>query len=206
LLKNFPSKQNIIQKHFSEREWEYLNKQIHQPGHLLTSSMGRLIDGLASILDVCQDNTYEGEAAMKLEALAAQHRCHPFEYYPIPLINKQLQHDVMLPYIFDDLENKQGNSLIAWKIFCSLARSIETVIDAFSMKKVAFSGGVFQNELLTELVIELLSHKCELYFHHQLSPNDECIGFGQLACYEMRKNNRQTTNKKQLSTGYAVEQ
>ena len=205
LLKNFTAKQKLIQKHFSEQEWEYFNKQIHQPGHLLTSSIGRLIDGLASILDICQLNTYEGEAAMKLEALASQYRHHSFEYYPIPLINKRLQHDVMLPYIFEDLDNKQSNSFIAWKIFCSLARSIETVVDAFSIKKVAFSGGVFQNELLTELVIELLSQRCELYFHHQLSPNDECIGFGQIACYEIQKNNRQTVNNKQVSTAYAVE-
>jgi hydrogenase maturation protein HypF len=197
LLKNFPLNQRLVNKHFSEKEWEYFNKQIHQPEQLLTSSMGRLLDGLASILDVCQLNTYEGEAAMKLEALAAKYRHHSFEYYPIPLISKRLRHDVMLPYIFEDLDKKESNSFIAWKIFCSLARSIETVIDAFAVKKVAFSGGVFQNELLTELVIELLSQKCELHFHRQLSPNDECIGFGQIACYEIQKTHRQTINNKQ---------
>jgi hydrogenase maturation protein HypF len=203
LLKNFPSRERFIQKHFSEKEWSYFEKEIHHHGQLLTSSMGRLIDGLASILGVCQFNTYEGEAAMKLEALAAKCRHHSFEYYPIPLSNKRLQHDVMLPYIFEDLEQRVDTCAIAWKIFCSLARCIQTVIDAFPIKKVAFSGGVFQNELLTELVIELLSQKHELYFHHQLSPNDECIGFGQIACYEIKKNNRQMINNKQLSAAYA---
>jgi len=198
LLKNFPSKKDkLIQKHFSEKEWSYFEKEIHQPRQLLTSSTGRLIDGLASMLGVCQFNTYEGEAAMKLEALAAQNRHHSFEYYPIPLINNRLKHDVMLPYIFEDLEKRLDTCAIAWKIFCSLARCIETVIDAFPFKQVAFSGGVFQNELLTELVIELLSQKHELYFHHQLSPNDECIGFGQIACYEIQKNQRQAINNKQ---------
>jgi hydrogenase maturation protein HypF len=200
LLKNFPEKQQIIKKYFSDKEWEYYKKQIHQPGHLLTSSMGRLIDGLASIIGICQFNSYEGEAAMKLEAQASKYRHHPFEYYPMPLVNNRLEHSVMLPYIFEDLEKKEDISFIAWKIICSLAQAIETISEHLSIRKIAFSGGVFQNELLTELVIELLSHKNELYFHHQLSPNDECIGFGQIACYEIFKKTLQTVYNKKLAT------
>jgi hydrogenase maturation protein HypF len=203
LLKNFPTKQKIVEKYFSEKEWHYYGRQMHQPGQLLTSSMGRLIDGLASILGVCRVNSYEGEAAMKLEALASNYRHHPFDYYPIPLVNNRFGHNVMLPYIFEDLENKEDISFIAWKIFCSLAKTIETLSEYFSVRKIAFSGGVFQNELLTELVIELLSQKNELYFHHQLSPNDECIGFGQIACYEIFRNNLQTVYNKKLAAAHA---
>ncbi len=54
---------------------------------------------------------------------------------------------------------------------------------------LAFSGGVFQNTLLVDMIIELLSHKRRLYFHQQLSPNDECIGFGQLSCFSIMENN-----------------
>ena len=199
LLKHSQSNQKIIEKYFSKNEWQYYEKLIHQSGQLLTSSMGRLIDGLASILGICQFNSYEGEAAMKLEAQAWKHRHHSFEYYPLPLINKRIDHGVMLSYILKDLEEKKEVSFIAWKIFCSLARAIANISEYFSIQKIAFSGGVFQNELLTELVIELLSQKNELYFHHQLSPNDECIGFGQIACYELFKKNLQTDfNKKKM--------
>jgi hydrogenase maturation protein HypF len=198
LLKYFPSEQKIIQKQFSEKEWNYYQKQIYHPGHLLTSSVGRLIDGLSSILGVCQVNSYEGEAAMKLEALASKHRHHSFQYYPIPLVNNRLEHQVMLPYLFEDLANKEDVSLIAWKIFCSLAKAIETASEYFSVHKIAFGGGVFQNELLTELVVELLSQKNQLYFHHQLSPNDECLGFGQIACYELSRKNLQARPDKRM--------
>jgi hydrogenase maturation protein HypF len=200
LLKSFPQKQNLVEKHFSDKEWEFYQKQIQQPGQLLTSSMGRLLDGLASILDICQLNSYEGEAAMKLEALASDHKQDSFEYYPIPLVKDRLQHNVMLPYIFEDLEKKEDVSLIAWKIFCSLAKAIENVSNYFDIHKIAFSGGVFQNELLIGLVTKLLLEKKELYFHQQLSPNDECIGFGQMACYEILKTKQSMYN--QLSANY----
>ncbi len=199
LLKNFSAKQKIIEKYFPKNEWQFYEKLIHQPGQLLTSSMGRLLDGLASILGICQFNSYEGEAAMKLEAQAWKHRHHSFDYYPLPLINKRIDHSVMLSYLLKDLEEKTEVSFIAWKIFCSLAQAIANISEYFSVRKIVFSGGVFQNELLTELVIELLSQKNELYFHHQLSPNDECIGFGQIACYEIFKKNLHVANNKNLA-------
>jgi hydrogenase maturation protein HypF len=132
--------------------------------------------------------------------LASDHKQDSFEYYPIPLVKDRLQHNVMLPYIFEDLEKKEDISPIAWKIFCSLAKAIENVSNYFDVHKIAFSGGVFQNELLTGLVIKLLSEKKELYFHQQLSPNDECIGFGQIACYEILKTKQSMYN--QLSANY----
>lgn len=195
LLKNFPQKKSLIEKYFSEKEWDFYQKQIQQPGQLLTSSIGRLLDGIASILGVCQLNSYEGEAAMKLEALASGYKNYSFEYYPIPLVKNRLQHDVMLPYLFEDLEKKEEVSFIAFKIFCSLAKAIEVVSNHFDIQKIAFSGGVFQNALLVRLLMRLLSQEKELHFHQQLSPNDECIGFGQMACYEILKMKQATYNK-----------
>ncbi|MGZ3952553.1 MAG: carbamoyltransferase HypF, partial [Flavisolibacter sp.] len=201
LLKNFQSKQDLVRKYFSDTEWEFYQKQVQQPGHLLTSSVGRLLDGLAAILGICSMNSYEGEAAMKLEAAAYTHRKNAIDYYPINLTNNRLQHNVMLPYVFEDLEKKEDVALIAWKIFCSLAMAVEHVSNFLAIDKIAFSGGVFQNELLTSLIINQLSSQKDLYFHKQLSPNDECIGFGQVACYEIMKTKQSIYN--QLSTSYA---
>jgi hydrogenase maturation factor HypF (carbamoyltransferase family) len=70
------------------------------------------------------------------------------------------------------------------------------------IKKLAFSGGVFQNALLVDLLHEKLRKTHELYFHQQLSPNDECISFGQLAWMKIRDikqvNKNKLTDKKTL--------
>ena len=85
--------------------------------------------------------------------------------------------------LLEDWQQKEENSLIAWKVFFSLAKLISQVSNYYYIDKVAFSGGVFQNALLIDLLIERLSYKRKLFFHQQLSPNDECIGFGQIACF-----------------------
>ena len=62
---------------------------------------------------------------------------------------------------------------------------MEQVSDIFDINDLAFSGGVFQNALLTEMITEQLSVNKRVHFHRQLSPNDECIALGQLAMHEI---------------------
>jgi len=71
--KKFPQKDMII--------LQLLNDSVR----LQTSSMGRFFDAVASLIDVCHFNSYEGEAPMKLEALADENFS---EYYHFVLINK----------------------------------------------------------------------------------------------------------------------
>jgi hydrogenase maturation protein HypF len=83
--------------------------------------------------------------------------------------------------LIHDWLQKEPNELIAWKFFYSLAKVISKISSHFFIDKLAFSGTVFQNALLVDMIIENLTQKRQLFFHQQLSPNDECIGFGQLA-------------------------
>jgi len=185
LLKNLPDKQFIIQKYFSKTEWQYYQQLLQQPASLLTSSMGRFLDGIAAILGIRTLNTYEGEAAMQLEALARTNSYKPTDYYSIPLLNNCLDWNTFLIELLEDLEQKKDAALIAWKVFFSLAKMVVQLSNYFCIDKIAFSGGVFQNALLNDLLTEHLHDKRKLFFHQQLSPNDECIGFGQIACFSM---------------------
>lgn len=183
LMKFLPSKIPMLQSRFSVKEWQYYQQLIHQPAHLLTSSMGRFLDGIASILGVCDFNSYEGEAAMKLEALARNCNSEMKDYYPVPLKNNRLDFSMLLQEMTDDLADHEAADYVAKKVFYSLAHAILLVGEHFNTTKIACSGGVFQNALLTEMIVELMGDSNELYWHRQLSPNDECIAFGQLAYY-----------------------
>jgi hydrogenase maturation protein HypF len=192
VLKNLPAHQTLIEKYFSLQEWKYYQQLMQQPAELLTSSMGRFIDAIAAILGVCSINTYEGEAAMKMEALARTCIERKEDYYPISIQNNRINWDHFLEALLEEVKQQKNSAAIAWKVFFSLYKMIAIAIEHFDAKHIAFSGGVFQNSLLVHLLTEHLPKHLQLYFHRQLSPNDECIGFGQIACYKIE----QAKNKK----------
>jgi len=191
LLKNLPQYQYSIRDYFSNQEWDYYQQLLQQPAPLLTSSMGRLLDGIAAILGIRSYNNYEGEAAMQLEALARNCDINSGEFYSIRLVNDRIEWDVFLKELMEDHRQKIEPAAIAKKVFYSLAKMVQQLSCHFKMDQLAFSGGVFQNALLVDMLIELSGAEKQLYFHQQLSPNDECIGFGQLAYFSMLSQSHQ---------------
>ena len=178
----------MIREQFSVEEREFYLKLLQQKQDVLTSSAGRLIDGIASILKLQSYNTYEGEAAMKLEAEARKCKRTSLDYYPIPINKNRLEWSRMIEEIMMDRKGEVESSIIARKVFVSLAMLIKNIAIRSGVKKIAFSGGVFQNAFLVDLIFELMSEDFELFFHKQLSPNDECIGFGQIAYWQLTQN------------------
>ena len=181
----------MIKDLFSVTEREYYLKLLQQEQTLFTSSMGRLLDGIAAILKIQPINSYEGEAAMKLESVARTCNNATFDHYPIPVVAGKANWIVMIEKILEDVRMDIEVSIIARKVFVSLAMLIKTVAHQTRVQKIAFSGGVFQNAFLVDLIIELAGKDFKLLFHQQLSPNDECIGFGQIACAELHKKEKQ---------------
>jgi hydrogenase maturation protein HypF len=155
--------------------------------------MGRFLDGLAAILGICTQNSFEGEAAMKLEALARGSHHYSSFSYPMPVISDSIDTGLFLEEMMSDVLHGYSKSWIAGKIFNSLEIMIEEISDRYNARNLAFSGGVFQNALLVDLIVKHLGRRKNLYFHQQLSPNDECIGFGQLAMYHANKSNNKAT-------------
>jgi hydrogenase maturation protein HypF len=185
LLKLLPAKISLVEAQFSTAEWQYYQQLIKQPAGLLTSSAGRLLDAVAAILGICSVNTYEGEAAMRLEAVARSYDGDNQDYYPVPLRNNRLELLYLLQELINDKEAGMSVSEAAHKVFYSLALTIGRVSDQLGIENIAISGGVFQNALLNDMIENLYRGKKKIFRHRQLSPNDECIGFGQLACYHI---------------------
>lgn len=185
LLSRFPDKLDILQPYFNETEWAYFQKLIQQPQPLQTSSMGRFLDGLSCMLGIRTHHSYEGEAAMLLEAAACKAVVKSAEIYPLDEEQGVLNWDRFLEQFLADIAAGIPVAEIAWKVFHSLASVVVQLCTTHGVQRVAFSGGVFQNVLLTDLVEQALFGKFDVYFHQQLSPNDESIGFGQLAFNEI---------------------
>lgn len=51
------------------------------------------------------------------------------------------------------------------------------------LNHIAFSGGVFQNAILVDILKEIGKDDYILYFNRNISPNDENIALGQLMYY-----------------------
>jgi hydrogenase maturation protein HypF len=186
LLKGHPKSSQLLSSYFSTKEWDYYQKLLSREDNLLTSSMGRLMDGIAALMGICTFNTYEGQAAMELEALARSYNAEITEYYPLPIRHNRIDWRIMIEEIITDLDKVKDNAFIAMKFYVSLVKLVEQTSDIFDINELAFSGGVFQNALLTGMITENLSGIKTVYLHKQISPNDESIALGQLALYHLQ--------------------
>ena len=146
-----------------------------------TSSMGRLFDAVSALVGVCQTNTYEGQAAMELEAVAD---VQDERFYTIDIKNDTLSvHPLLIALISDwrsgiplpNLSARFHNSLVQVIIELCL-----TIREEHKVNTVALSGGVWQNQyLLKHAQAGLRQQGFQVLIHHQLPPNDGCIALGQ---------------------------
>ncbi|MCA6079198.1 carbamoyltransferase HypF [Fulvivirga sedimenti] len=170
--------EQAIKDCFNQQEWEYYHKVLRKGDNLQTSSAGRLFDAAACLAGLGYSTTYEGEAAVKLEALAKtasdKKNLRPidFEQCMSPVYHLLRFHQF--------LTNKMPTADAAWQFHAGLVQAIHFKARSHNYRKVAFSGGVFQNDVMVDLLVSLMQEKFELYFHEELSPNDENISFGQL--------------------------
>ncbi len=178
-----------LKNKFSDTEWK-IYKNLLQKNRLKSTSMGRLFDAIASILFDFDVHSFEAEASMQLEKEASEYYySHPLSL-EISYIKNHLIPDNFLGFliqsIFLDLNQNIDKQLIALKFHITLVDYLMLIAQKYEFNKIAFSGGVFQNALLVDLIIEFMEEKFELFFHNEFSPNDEGIPFGQLMFYSKR--------------------
>jgi hydrogenase maturation protein HypF len=148
------------------------------------SSCGRLFDAVAAALGLCGDLVqYEGQAAMTLEAAAADvaDLAYPFAIVDAPM--PQLDPAPMWRALFDDLAAANPVPVIAARFHAGLARAIADMVRVLRVNgPVALSGGVFQNNLLLEQVTQHLhAQGLQVLTHRAVPPNDGGLALGQAA-------------------------
>ncbi|MGE5844321.1 MAG: carbamoyltransferase HypF [Syntrophaceae bacterium] len=151
----------------------------------LTSSLGRVFDGVSAILGTRQAVSFEGQAAMELETLAAGRtkKSYPFEVLQDgggvildlrPLVRAIAE---------ERIKGKDPAAIAAAfhrSIIGGIAAMTVAVREQTGLGKAVLSGGCFQNRVLLEgTVRELEKAGFEVYTHRMLPANDGCIALGQ---------------------------
>jgi hydrogenase maturation protein HypF len=149
--------------------WE---KGINSP---LTSSIGRVFDGVASILGIRQKLSYEGQSGMIMENF---YRWDVKDFYQIDIENNVIN---WKSFLIDLIEDKSSLDIKISRFFNTLAHLVlKLYLEFGNGKKLGLTGGVFQNKFLTEKIIELAKEKSiEILIHKMVPPNDGGISLGQ---------------------------
>ena len=177
-----------LRNYFTDTEWKLYTQQIAQ-GKTITSSMGRLFDAVAFLLGFRRDNSFEGEAAMYLETLAENfHQQNSTvqgeDFLKDENITDSIPVKKLIRQMISIAETPAVWGAAAFHFHYTLVKCIAKIAQHQHCTHLAFSGGVFQNALLVDLLVSHLGKNFHLYFHRQLSPNDENISFGQLNYWE----------------------
>lgn len=161
-----------------------------------TSSAGRLFDAVSGLLGFSSMVTYEGQAAIEMESIAAVffHQCRKDEWkencgrlYPYEVSEEHSERILRVGPLFGELVRDVLNGVkrgeIAYRFHRTIAQAMVDLAMRAQVKKgpLVLSGGVFQNKLLTEAVLNICRDKgIEVLRSRTLPPGDGGLAFGQL--------------------------
>ena len=154
-----------------------LLRQNHQQASY-TTSMGRLFDGVASLLDICHHNSFEAEAAMKLESCVTK----PLANKALVRINKKNQLDLslLIKALMECKDKQQASNLFHGTLAYAIAKWVRPHAVQRKLTNIILSGGCFQNKvLLHEVRKYLLEQQLEVFVSQQVPVNDGGISLGQ---------------------------
>ncbi|WP_456482747.1 carbamoyltransferase HypF [Methanopyrus sp.] len=154
-----------------EREVEVILRQIERPT-IETTSAGRFLDAVSAALGICHERTYEGEPAMKLEAVATR-----VDHAPEPDVDVRGGSVRVSSVVAQAAETEDPRyALTAHR---ALVEGFAEVIDEHrDGEPVAITGGVFNNELITRGFREL--YGSNLLEHHDVPAGDGGVSLGQV--------------------------
>ena len=157
-----------------------LHRKLNSPQ---TSSVGRLFDAVASLINLRQQMRFEGQAAMELEL--ALDGIETDEHYNLSLVTRHsslaLDWSPIIEAILTDEKRGVVVGKISAKFHNALAEGIVAVAKHVGEKHIVLSGGCFQNLYLTERAVRRLQAEgFQPYWHQRVPPNDGGIALGQV--------------------------
>jgi hydrogenase maturation protein HypF len=168
-----------------------LQQRLQSP---LCSSVGRLFDAIASLLGLAQRCSFEGQAALRLEAAAraalpaVPGRLAPAAAAYTVAISPGghgepwlLDWQPLLEAVLHDLAVDRPVEAIALAFHQALAELLPALAGQLGVKRLLLAGGCFQNRLLLELAVEYLADAgIEALWPQRIPCNDGGLALGQL--------------------------
>lgn len=170
-----------VKRWFSEKERAVLARSLEKNvACVTTSSVGRLFDGVSALLGLAGRVSFEGQAAMGLEFAAEDDDGrYPFSLEGTPLV---VDWGPLLDALLSDGQSGISVGRRAARFHNTLVEVMVQVARRAGEKRVALSGGCFQNvRLLAEAVRRLTAEKRQVLFHRAVPPNDGGLALGQAA-------------------------
>jgi len=183
---------NITSRHIAHglphgmKEFDVISRQLKSPG-IFTSSSGRFLDSIAALTGTCYKRTYEGEPAMRVEAVAAQG--DPEKLLLIPKIEHHqgvysLDTSDLVQKLADFAKNGQKTADICAGAQKAVAQGLADMAilaaNDLGLDSIAFSGGTAVNDYIFHVIKKRVEiHNLHLIFHHTVPPGDGGISLGQ---------------------------
>lgn len=151
-----------------------------------SSSIGRLFDGVAALLGIREEISYDGQGAIELEAIAAKDVSDYYNYEIDGEENIIINYSNIFEGILKDIKENVNSSIISAKFHNTIIELTLNIVcklgNKYGLDKVVLSGGVFENEyLLTNLINKLTEKSFQAYYNKIIPINDSGISFGQVA-------------------------
>ncbi len=156
-----------------------------------TSSIGRLFDVVAALTGFERSTTFEGQAAVALEALARS-ATGDHDSYPLPFDGHTWDYRPLLEELLTDRRAGEPAAVMARRFHQALAGAVAQAACHLSRRHevaaVALSGGVWQNKLLHQLTREALRQDgFTVWWNRTVPPGDGGLSLGQVALASTRK-------------------
>lgn len=149
----------------------------------VTTSMGRLFDGVSALLGLSYYNTYQAQSAQLLEYAAWRNgTVAPLLPYQI-LETERLLLDwrPMIDSLLDQLGKGVDKDSLAASFHLTIADAAVAIARKIGNPRIVLAGGVFCNRFLTEVIcVKLQESGLQGYIHSQLPPTDGSLSVGQL--------------------------
>jgi hydrogenase maturation protein HypF len=166
-----------------------------------TSSVGRLFDAVAAIINLVTVSSFEAEAPIRLESIMYRMRpaCEPYrmrpaceEKYRYQIKEETIIVDNLIEEIVCDVKKNIPDNMIAAKFHNTIVAIIVELAERMraesGINKVVLSGGVFQNRYILGKSEERLTEKnFSVYSNIRVPANDGGICLGQLAVAAKRR-------------------